>query len=42
MWHLHPFDAPETHCPTPEGVSPRPPLQFLAEVEELLLENELI
>lgn len=20
-WHLHPFAAPETHCPTPEGVS---------------------
>jgi len=18
-WHLHPFDAPETHRPTPEG-----------------------
>jgi hypothetical protein len=41
-WHLHPFDSPETHCPTPEGVSSRPLLQFLAEVEELLLENELI
>ncbi len=42
MWHLHPFDAPETHCPMPNEVSPRPLLQFLAEIEELLLENELI
>jgi len=42
MWHLHPFGAPETHRPTPEGVSPRPLLQFLAEVEEWLFENDLI
>jgi len=42
MWHLHPFSASETHRPTPEGVSPWPLLQFLAEVEELLFENELI
>jgi hypothetical protein len=37
-----PFDAPETHRPTLEAVSPRPLMQFLTEVEELLVANELI
>jgi len=42
VWHRHPFDDPEQHEPTPEGMSPRPLLQFMAEVEEIILENELI
>jgi hypothetical protein len=41
-WHRHPFDDPDRHEPTPEGLSPRPLLQFMAEVEEIVLENELI
>lgn len=41
-WHLHPFGAAGVHQPVPEGVSPRPLLQFLIEVEELLLDNDLI
>jgi hypothetical protein len=41
-WHRHPFDDPDRHEPTPEGMSSRPLLQFMAEVEEIVLENELI
>jgi hypothetical protein len=41
-WHQHPFDDPDLHEPTPEGMSPRPLLQFMAEVEAIVLENELI
>jgi len=41
-WHRHPFDNPDSHEPTPEELSPRPLLQFMAEVEEIVLENELI
>jgi hypothetical protein len=41
-WHRHPFGDPDQHEPTLEGMSPRPLLQFMAEVEEIVLENELI
>ena len=42
QWHRHPFGQTEIHEPTPAGMSPRPLLQFVAEVEEILLEHELI
>jgi hypothetical protein len=42
VWHRHPFGYSEQHEPTPEGMSPQPILQFLAEVEEILLVNSLI
>ena len=42
VWHRHPFDHPQTHEATPEGMSSRPVTEFLAEVEELLLANGLI
>ena len=41
-WHRHPFEQPEHHEPNPEGMSPQPVIQFLAEVEEILVENDLI
>ena len=41
-WHLHPFGQSEAHQPTPEGMSPRPITQFLAEVEKLLVDHGLI
>jgi len=41
-WHCHPYEAPSQHEPMPEGVSPRPLLQFLAEVERILLVHELL
>jgi len=42
QWHLHPFGKSHLHEPTPEGMSPQPIHQFLAEVETILLENDLI
>ena len=41
-WHLHPFGQSEQHVPTAEGLSSQPIHQFLAEVEIILIENELI
>jgi len=41
-WHRHPFGQTDIHEPTPEGMSSQPVNQFLTEVEELLIENELI
>ena len=38
-WHLHPFSFPQSHVETPEGMSSQPLIQFLAEVEEILLAN---
>ena len=42
LWHRHPFADPDVHEPTPEGMSPQPVRQFLAEVEQILLEHNLI
>lgn len=41
-WHLHPFDAPHEHRAFTEGLDPRPLLKFLARVERLLLEHDLL
>ena len=41
-WHEHPYGAPQKHEPTPKGMGPRPLLSFLARVEELLLEYDLL
>jgi hypothetical protein len=41
-WHRQPFGQTDFHEPTPEGMSPRPVFQFLAEVEEILLAQGLI
>lgn len=41
-WHLHPFTAPHRHQPLSEGLEPRPLLKFLAQVEALLLEHDLL
>jgi len=41
-WHLHPYDDPNRHQPLPEGLGPRPLLQFLAQVEALLLQYDLL
>jgi hypothetical protein len=42
LWHRHPFEQPEQHEPTPTGMSPQPITQFLTEVEEILVKNDLI
>ena len=41
-WHIHPFNAPHNHAPLPEGLEPRPLLTFLAKVEQLLLDQDLL
>lgn len=41
-WHLHPYDDPNDHKPLPEGLEPKPLLRFLARVEDLLLEHNLL
>ena len=41
-WHTHPFESPHEHRPFPEGLEPRPLLKFLAKVEQLLLEHDLL
>ena len=41
-WHLHPYDAPNEHELLLEGLEPRPLLRFLARVEGLLLEHDLL
>lgn len=41
-WHRHPFERPDDHDPAPKGISARPIHQFLSEVEQILIENDLI
>jgi len=41
-WHLHRYDTPDDHEPLPEGLEPRPLLRFLARVEDLLLQYDLL
>jgi len=41
-WHLHLYDAPDKHEPLPEGLGPSPLLEFLARVEDLLLQYDLL
>jgi len=42
VWHIHPYGAVEKHEPLAEGLEPKPLLRFLARVEDLLLEYELL
>jgi len=41
-WHVHPYKAPHTHEPLPDGLEPKPLLKFLARVEDLLLQHDLL
>ena len=41
-WHVHLYDAPDRHELLPEGLGPRPLLEFLGRVEELLLQHHLL
>jgi hypothetical protein len=41
-WHVHPYAAVERHEPLLPGLEPKPILRFLARVEDLLLEHELL
>jgi hypothetical protein len=42
VWHCHPYGTAETHEPVSGDVSVLPLAQFLAEVEEILVENDLL
>ncbi len=41
-WHLHPYATPEKHLPFDEGLGHNPLLSFLALVEDLLLQHDLL
>ena len=41
-WHRHPFGQPQQHELTPEGMSMQPLTQFMAEVEQILVEHDLL
>ena len=41
-WHLHPYGAVDAHEPLPRGLGPKPLLRFLARIEDLLLEHDLL
>ncbi len=41
-WHLHPYGTVERHEPLQPGLEPKPLLTFLAQVEDLLLEHDLL
>jgi hypothetical protein len=36
------YDTPDKHEPLPEGLGPRPLLEFLERVEDLLLQFDLL
>ena len=41
-WHIHPFENADHHEPLSQGLEPKPILTFLAQIEELLVKNELL
>ncbi len=41
-WHSHPFDAPERHEPLNDEFSRKPLLRFLARVEDIIVEQDLL
>ncbi len=42
IWHMHPYEAVERHEILAEGLEPKPLMTFLARVEYLLLEHDLL
>lgn len=41
-WHLHPFGEPERHEPLAYGLEPKPLLRFVAKVEQLIIEHNIL
>ena len=41
-WHLHPFASPHRHEPLPGGLEPKPLLRLLAQVETILVAEQLL
>lgn len=42
IWRRHPFGSQDVHEATPQGMSSRPVMEFMAEVEDILLSNDLL
>jgi hypothetical protein len=42
LWHMHPYGASDRHEPLPQGLEPKPLLRFLARVEQLIIEHNLL
>lgn len=42
LWHRHPFGSQDVHEITPQGMSSQPVIQFMTEVEDILLSNDLL
>ena len=41
-WHVHPYGATDQHGPLHQSLEPRPLLRFLARVEQLIIEHNLL
>ncbi len=41
-WHSHPFHVPEKHEPLNDDLSHKPLLRFLARVEDIIVEQDLL
>jgi hypothetical protein len=42
VWHIHPYHAPERHEALTEMIPDRPLLRFLAKVEAIIVEHDLL
>jgi hypothetical protein len=41
-WHLHPYGESDRHESLPQGLAPKPLLRFLARVEQLIMDQNII
>ena len=42
IWHMHPYGEPGRHEPLLQGLEPKPLLRFLAKVEQLIMEHNIL
>jgi hypothetical protein len=41
-WHMHPYGESDRHEPLSPGLEPKPLLRFLARVEQLIMDHNII
>ena len=41
-WHIHPYGESGQHEPLPQGLEPKPLLKFLAKVEQLIMDHNIL
>jgi hypothetical protein len=41
-WHVHPYGESDHHEPLSQGLEPKPLLRFLARVEQLIMEHNIL